>query len=335
MNRNWLNDLLGLPPLREGDVATVSGRELVVTRGILRDSALVETKQAQTRDAFAFKWAKTETYSSPEVEAATIEWERNRFGNLSDPAFWKPYGEMPLVLDAGCGAGLTARLLIGEGLHCVRYIGADISTAVDVAAEAFHQRGLPGYFIQADLLNLPFAENSFDYILSEGVLHHTPSTRAAIHALARLLKTGGVLAFYVYKRKSPVREFTDDFIREQLQSMSPEEAWSALMPLTKLGIALGKLDVVVDVPEDVQLLGIPKGPINLQRLIYWHVCKMYYRPEYSLDEMNHVNFDWFTPAYSHRQSPEEVRKWCEEAGLDVRSMKVEEAGITTEAVRTA
>ncbi|WP_082007498.1 class I SAM-dependent methyltransferase [Tepidimonas taiwanensis] len=132
---------------------------------------------------------------------------------------------MPLVLDAGCGAGLTARLLIGEGLHRVRYIGADISTAVGVAPEAFRQRGLPGYFIQADLLNFPFAENSFDYILSEGVLHHTPSTRAAIHALARLLKTGGVLAFYVYKRKSPIREFADDFIREHLRSMSPEEAW--------------------------------------------------------------------------------------------------------------
>lgn len=87
MNRNRLNDLLGLPPLREGEVATVRGRELVVRRGILRDTALVETNQAQTRDAFAFKWAKTETYGSPEVETATIEWVRSRYGNLSDPAF--------------------------------------------------------------------------------------------------------------------------------------------------------------------------------------------------------------------------------------------------------
>ena len=62
---------------------------------------------------------------------------------------------------------------------------------------------------------------------------------------------------------------------------------------------------------------------------------MYYRPEDTLDEMNHVNFDWFTPAYAHRQTPAEVRHWCEEAGLAVASIKVEEAGITTFAVRPA
>ncbi len=44
--------------------------------------------------------------------------------------------------------------------------------------------------------------------------------------------------------------------------------------------------------------------------------------------MNHVNFDWYRPANCHRQTPEEVRKWCENAGLDVSYMNVEEAGIT-------
>ena len=105
------------------------------------------------------------------------------------------------------------------------------------------------------------------------------------------------------------------------------------MPLTKLGQALGQLNLTVDVTESVDLLGIPKGPIDVQRLFYWHVCKMFYRPELSLDEMNHINFDWFVPAFAHRQSPEEIIGWCEEFGLAVEAMNVEDAGVTTIAIR--
>jgi arsenite methyltransferase len=120
----------------------------------------------------------------------------------------------------------------------------------------------------------------------------------------------------------------DDFIRRNIAELPMSEAWDLLMPLTKLGKALGELNVEVDVPEHVAVLGIPKGRISLQRLIYWYMCKMFYRPDYSLDEMNHVNFDWFVPKYCHRHTPEEVKAWCEEAGLVIERLKVEEAGIT-------
>ena len=133
-------------------------------------------------------------------------------------------------------------------------------------------------------------------------MHHTDSTRDALLRLARLLRSGGHFMFYVYNRKSPIREFTDDFIRDRLQTMSPEEAWQALLPLTKLGASLGELGLEINVPEDISLLGIPAGPIDLQRLFYWHIFKAYYRPDWSLEEMNHVNFDWYAPKNSHRQT---------------------------------
>jgi SAM-dependent methyltransferase len=169
---------------------------------------------------------------------------------------------------------------------------------------------------------------SFDIVFSEGVMHHTPSTRETLLALARLVRPGGLFAFYVYNRKAPAREFTDDHIREQIADLDPQAAWDALMPLTRLGKALGDLDVELDVPEAVDVLGIPAGKINLQRFFYWYVCKAYYRPEFSLDEMNHINFDWFMPKYCHRQTPDEVRAWCGQAGLTVERLKAEEAGIT-------
>jgi hypothetical protein len=48
----------------------------------------------------------------------------------------------------------------------------------------------------------------------------------------------------------------------------------------------------------------------------------------SLDEMNHINFDWFAPKNAHRQSADEVRTWCEELKLSIERDVVEEAGIT-------
>ena len=107
------------------------------------------------------------------------------------------------------------------------------------------------------------------------------------------------------------------------------------MPLTKLGELLGRLNLQIDVPETIDLLGIPAGKIDLQRLFYWHIFKAYYRTEWSLEEMNHVNFDWYAPKNSFRQTPQEVRSWCKELNLDIDREIVEEAGITVIARKTA
>ena len=115
--------------------------------------------------------------------------------------------------------------------------------------------------------------------------------------------------------------------------MSDEQAWKALEPLTRLGIALGKLGVEIDIPEDIPMLGIKKGKQDLQRFVYWNVCKLYYRPEFSEDEMNHINFDWYRPLNCHRHTPEELRQYIADAGMAIERMKAEEAGITVVAIK--
>jgi hypothetical protein len=87
------------------------------------------------------------------------------------------------------------------------------------------------------------------------------------------------------------------------------------------------------VPEAVDLLDIPAGPVDVQRLFYWHVIKAYHRPDLTFDEMHHINYDWFAPRNAHRQSPDEVRRWCEEAGLVIEREDLQEAGITVVARR--
>jgi arsenite methyltransferase len=327
VSQNWFETLLGvrLPP--EGSSVQVRGRTLNMHRGILRDKGFNSTAQDQTSDTFGFKWAKRDTF-----EGATLTFGKNwlleKYGDVAADSSLFGTSERPILLDAGCGASASALALFEPVLDRMHYLGVDVSDAVDVAKTRFDERSLPAAFLQADLNQLPLPENSIDLIFSEGVLHHTDDTRAALAALARYLKPAGRILFYVYRKKGPLREFTDDYIREKLQAMTPEQAWQAMMPLSKFGKALGELNLDIDIPENIDLLGIPAGRINLQRLLYWHMLKAFYRPEMSLDEMNHVNFDWYAPRNAHRQSPDEVRAWCASLGLSIEHERIEDAGIT-------
>jgi SAM-dependent methyltransferase len=168
----------------------------------------------------------------------------------------------------------------------------------------------------------------FDLVFSEGVLHHTPDTRRAFRTLVDLLAPGGEIAFYVYRRKAPLREFADDYVRALLQDEPPEEAWRLMEPLTRLGQALAELKSQVEVPEDVAVLGIKAGRHDVQRLVYYCLFKCYWNPRLSFDENVHVNFDWYYPRYAWRHTEEEVRGWLAEAGLRIVHERVEESGIT-------
>lgn len=324
----WLHQVLGVDALTEGVTFDVGGQAFVVQNGIPRSKKLVSQAQAQTSETFGFKWKKVDTFDSPASLARMREWLVERYGDLSSAPWLREHGENPLLIDAGCGAGMSGLELLGPLVPHLRYLGVDVSEAVDVARTRFQERGLEGGFLQADISELPLPKESVDLIFSEGVLHHTNSTEGALKSLASLLKPGGRFLFYVYKRKGPLREFTDDYVRDRLQPISPDEAWKLMEPLTQLGISLGELNAEIDIPQPIYLLDIPAGRINVQRLFYWHVAKTFYRPDLSFDEMNHINFDWYAPANAQRQSPEQVRAWCAEAGLEVEREVVEDAGIT-------
>ncbi len=328
MIERWFESLLGVDFPKEGDVFSARDRNYVMQSGIPRAQNILSAAQNQTRETFGFKWSKRDTFESPEMASFTKGWMTEKYGDVASADWLFETSDNPIMLDAGCGAALSALSLFEPVISRIRYLGADVSSAVEVAQARFAERGLSAAFIQADLQQLPLPDESVDLIFSEGVLHHTDDTQAALAAVTRHLKRGGRILFYVYRKKGPVREFTDDYIRDKLQPMSPQQGWDAMIPLSKLGKALGDLDVTVNVPERIDLLDIPAGPINLQRLFYWHVFKAFYQPTMSLDEMNHINFDWYAPKNAHRQTIDDVRSWCAGLGLSVEREKVEEAGMT-------
>ncbi len=326
---------LGVDKLDEDGTINLMSSEYVLKNRILRQKEVYSKQQNQTRDTFSFKWKKRDTYESNNVHNHSRNWLKERYlGSEKNTVLlkkWLPDGTK--FLDVGCGSGFSALLLFEKYINQIHYLGVDISSAVDVADKRFKERNTRGEFLQADILKLPFSGPTFDVIFSEGVLHHTDSTEKALKYLATLLIPGGRLMFYVYRKKGPVREFSDDFIRNHLSVMDDKHAWDALFPLTKLGKILGDLNMKVNIPEEIPFLGIPAGPIDLQRLFYWYILKAYYRPEWALEEMNHVNYDWYRPLNCHRHTPDEIKKWCGEAKLKIEHMDIQDSGITVVAIQ--
>jgi SAM-dependent methyltransferase len=313
------------------------GEVYPVVAGIPRFVKTDDPDQVQTQGAFSYKWNRRQTFDWQLVrgdDAPQNAWLLEKYGFSSVADWTRAFSPASRVLDLGCGAGVASWpwLTSDAWTGSTMWVGADISDAIDVAARNLGH--VPNtHFVQADALRLPFPEAAFDIILSEGVLHHTPSTKDAIASAARALRPGGAIYFYVYRQKGPIREFTDDHVRQAIAGMSDPEAWEAMGSLTELARRLSDLHVTVELPEDIPLLGIAAGKHDVQRLIYWNFAKLYWNDLLTFDENVHVNFDWYRPRYAHRQTEAEVREWCDLAGLRIRRFHTQESGFTVVAVR--
>lgn len=287
--------------------------------------------QAQTKSTFAFKWSnKKDSYESEEVKQKVYKWLLERYFNDSKEELNQFFDlhKGQTMLDAGCGNGHSAAMIFGKLLNQISYTGVDIADkAIEQAQLRFKENQIKGEFIANNIQTMDL-DRKFDIIFSEGVIHHTSKPFETFENLRNHLKPGGLFMFYVYKKKAPIREFVDDYIRHQLQEMPNEEAWEKLIPFTKLGVKLGELNQEIEIEEDIELLEIPKGTYNLQRFFYWFIFKAYYDPNYPLEAMNHINFDWYSPLNCFRFHPDEIETWLKENDFDIEKFKVEESGIT-------
>lgn len=99
------------------------------------------------------------------------------------------------ILDAGCGCGRLTRMLAEMGAEAV--CGIDISDAAAVAHdECAHMPNV--HIAQADIFRLPFAPDTFDYVWSNGVIHHTPDAKHALACLSACVRPGGSMYVWVY-----------------------------------------------------------------------------------------------------------------------------------------
>lgn len=123
-------------------------------------------------------------------------------------------------LDAGCGGGRFMVALARLGARDVK--GIDISTtAVSLANERLKKRGLLRAEARtASVLAIPFPDHSFDYVISSGVIHHTPDPKGAFKELVRVLRPGGKLFLSVYG-KGGLEWLTIDVFRYSICKIIP------------------------------------------------------------------------------------------------------------------
>jgi len=104
------------------------------------------------------------------------------------------------ILDVGCGNGRLVRLFDNVD---VDYIGIDNSVElINLAKKDFPGRK----FLVADILKLPFADNSFDVVFCISVLHHLPGKdlrKKSVLEMNRVLKPGGHLILLNWYYRSP------------------------------------------------------------------------------------------------------------------------------------
>ena len=139
----WLLPLLGAAGVAGDEPFDTNGTRFVMRGGIPRQVGKLSAEQDQTAETFGFKWRKDDLFNQKEYLAQVRSWMLERYGDVEHAHWWDDYGPAPLILDAGCGAALTAIEMFGDRLKSVRYLGADVSTAVDVAHERFGARGYP------------------------------------------------------------------------------------------------------------------------------------------------------------------------------------------------
>jgi SAM-dependent methyltransferase len=98
------------------------------------------------------------------------------------------------VLDLGCGAGHVSFHVAPHVKHVVAY---DLSSdMLDVVARAAAERGLDNIVTREGVAErLPFANESFDYVLSRYSAHHWHDVEAGLREVARVLKPEGTAVF--------------------------------------------------------------------------------------------------------------------------------------------
>lgn len=309
----------------EGVMVCDAGETFAIREGIpsfVKSSKLLE----QTVSSFNQKW-KTHRYYREHTRRFYTQWFLDRYGFFNPEGLTSFLAGKTFVLDAGTGSGRDA---LNFAEHSEATVFA-VDTSWEALSESRKQVRHPRVeFVHADLHELPFAEGFFDFINCDQVIHHTAEPRVAFERLARKLKPGGQICCYVYRKKSPVREFTDDFVRERISHLPADEALKLCEGITQLGRTLSELRLTVNIEEDVPFLGIRKGPIDLQRLFHWHILKCFWNDEFDFFTNNVVNFDWYHPVHCHRFEPDEFRNWFER-GWEIQAWDEQEAGISCRA----
>ncbi len=155
------------------------------------------------------------------------------------------------VLDCGTGSGALSLAFAQVWSAPFTLVATDVSVhMLDQARQRFEHAAVPAFTRQADVRRLPFADNSFDVVMTAHLLEHLQEPAAALAEMARVTRPGGVIILCMTRRSLPgfyvhvlwrTRLYTTKDVRalvaaEGLQDINlPPLSW--LQPLRHFSVA--------------------------------------------------------------------------------------------------
>lgn len=107
---------------------------------------------------------------------------------------WIDFSDSQLILDMPCGRGFYLNM-IHYATDCT-IIGAELDWEIILKAkDNVGHLGIPLH--NANLYNLPYADNTFDGVILSEILEHVEDDVRALREVYRVLKPGGVVAITV------------------------------------------------------------------------------------------------------------------------------------------
>ena len=135
-------------------------------------------------------------YSSKERENIfAAELCRYRFLGL------EPFLRNARLIDVGCGTGHRV-IPLAKHFGAKEYVGIDHSSAsLRVAKDLVAEIGMKNaLLVEGDLFNIPYDDDSFDIVISQGVLHHTTDPYRGFLELVRICRLGGFVNVFLYNK---------------------------------------------------------------------------------------------------------------------------------------
>ncbi len=136
------------------------------------------------------------------------------------------------ILDAGCGTGVFTHDLLEAGAEIT---GLDLSFPM-LRTAGIKSAGYPFRIVQGDLRHLPFAESSFEKVVSVTAIEFIEDAKGAVNELFRVTRPGGFIVVanlnslspWAVRRKATAEAGYSIFRHARFRS--PEEM-AALMPI--------------------------------------------------------------------------------------------------------
>lgn len=140
----------------------------------------------ETVTSFGEEWNKFDSFKQRDIQSSGDEY----FDIVTE----EHINRDSLVLDVGCGTGRWSRFISDKVGHVE---AVDPSMAL-VSAIQYNEDKNNIRFTHASVTNIPFADNTFDFALCLGVLHHIPDTQEGVRRIYDKIKPGGHFLLYLY-----------------------------------------------------------------------------------------------------------------------------------------